>query len=473
MCCPLCSCWGTLTEQLGKLTDSVYVQSLDKQTLFINLFASSTVRWGDEAGSGANEARALSQASSFPYDDGSGRTTTLTVEHLASEAAAIFTLMIRVPGWAMGHNTVLLNNQTVSKKEMIPGTYLELSRRWSVGDTVVCKFPMELRAAPINDWRPEFNSTTAWMYGPLLLVGLTSDKHFTPAGDPLQPGQFMRQQRNADGELLLRWEATERPMAGTAEVRQPHQMAMMPLYQVTKQRYTTYFETSSTADIPAAPGWVAVPSRRAADLILQGQSHYVEYPRGATANASGTGNDRITIGNVTIDNQLSPAQGPCRMVIGHRLVGKPGLNITALSFAFQYASEPSCIPETGPPGYGPALVAKFVDAESWQEVAQVFESGSLCNYSWIVKANTFSKHGFSPPVVANLSGLSVPNDRPVYLQLEIVGHFSNVWVPVNVRVGFGVSVQWGSLVAAPSHGHGHRHDDAGAAGGLHWPGEAR
>ena len=78
----------------------------------------------------------------------------------------------------MGHNTVLLNNQTVPKKEMIPGTYLELSRRWSVGDTVVCKFPMELRAAPINDWRPEFNSTTAWMYGPLLLVGLTSDKHF-------------------------------------------------------------------------------------------------------------------------------------------------------------------------------------------------------------------------------------------------------------------------------------------------------
>jgi hypothetical protein len=114
----------------------------------------------------------------------------------------------------------------------------------------------------------------------------------------------------------------------------------------------------------------------------------VEYPRGATANASGTGNDHITIGNITIDNQLSGGdwEGACRMVVSHRLVGRAGLKkkeISGLSFAFQYASDPNCITQTGPPGNGPALVAKFVDAETWREVAQVYESGSLCNYSWL------------------------------------------------------------------------------------------
>jgi hypothetical protein len=89
----------------------------------------------------------------------------------------------------------------------------------------------------------------------------------------------------------------------------------------------------------------------------------------------------------------------------------------------------------------------------------------------IAKANEFSKHGFAPPVVARLSNLSVPNDRPLYLQLEIVGHFSNVWVPLNRRVGFRVAVQWGAMIAAPKrHIHDHRHGDD-SEGGLYWPGD--
>jgi hypothetical protein len=91
--------------------------------------------------------------------------------------------------------------------------------------------------------------------------------------------------------------------------------------------------------------------------------------------------------------------------------------------------------------------------------------------SKFAKANEFSKHGFAPPVVARLSNLSVPNDRPLYLQLEIVGHFSNVWVPLNRRVGFRVAVQWGAMIAAPKrHIHDHRHGDD-SEGGLYWPGD--
>ena len=55
----LACCWGTMSETFAKLSDSVYWQSADGDTLFVNLFVASTATWRGGA--------VVAQAADFPY----------------------------------------------------------------------------------------------------------------------------------------------------------------------------------------------------------------------------------------------------------------------------------------------------------------------------------------------------------------------------------------------------------------------
>ena len=41
-------CWGTLTEQFSKLSDSIYFASPDHSTIFVNQFMPSEVEWAEQ-----------------------------------------------------------------------------------------------------------------------------------------------------------------------------------------------------------------------------------------------------------------------------------------------------------------------------------------------------------------------------------------------------------------------------------------
>ena len=85
----------------AKLQDSIYFSAPDNSTLFVNLFESSTVAWGDVT---------LTQASVFPV--GTNHTTTLTVT--TKSAAQSWTLALRVPFWATGANVVSVNGEAAA-----------------------------------------------------------------------------------------------------------------------------------------------------------------------------------------------------------------------------------------------------------------------------------------------------------------------------------------------------------------------
>ncbi len=142
-------CNGTALESSTKLQDSIYFRSQDHQTLYINLYIPSTLKW-------SQRNIAIRQSTSFPYAD----TTRLTVTGSGS-----FDLRVRVPRWATNGFAVRINGQA-QDVDAAAGTYLTLSRSWEDGDTIELKMPFDFHLRRVMD-QPNIASL---FYGPVLLA---------------------------------------------------------------------------------------------------------------------------------------------------------------------------------------------------------------------------------------------------------------------------------------------------------------
>lgn len=142
-------CNGTALESNTKLQDSIYFKSSDNNTLYVNLYIPSTLKW---------EQRniQLQQSTCFPYAD----STKLTIT-----GSGTFDIRVRVPKWATNGFSVKINgkNQEVNAT---PGTYVTLSRSWQDGDTIELKMPFSFYLCPVMD-QPNIASI---FYGPVLLA---------------------------------------------------------------------------------------------------------------------------------------------------------------------------------------------------------------------------------------------------------------------------------------------------------------
>jgi hypothetical protein len=143
-------CTGTGLEEFTKLNDTIYFHSDD--SLFVNLFAASTVNWKDRG-------VRLKQSTSFPESD----IAEFTIEKTQD---APWSLRLRIPSWTTGANSVVLNGRRLEVSGT-PGSYLAITRTWKAGDRVQLTLPMRLTAEPLADDRTQ----QALLYGPLVLAG--------------------------------------------------------------------------------------------------------------------------------------------------------------------------------------------------------------------------------------------------------------------------------------------------------------
>jgi DUF1680 family protein len=142
-------CNGTAIESSTKLQDSIYFKSLDKSTLYVNLYVPSTVQWKDRK-------IAVTQSTDYPYAD----TSTLRLA-----GGGEFTIKVRVPKWATRGFTVKINGAE-QKVDAKPGAYLALKRTWKDKDAIELKMPFGFHLRPIMD-QPNIASI---FYGPVLLA---------------------------------------------------------------------------------------------------------------------------------------------------------------------------------------------------------------------------------------------------------------------------------------------------------------
>jgi len=147
-------CNGTALESSTKLQNSIYFRSADNQTLYVNLYVPSTLKWTDRNVT-------VTQTTAYPKED----CTRLTINGNGK-----FDLKVRVPHWATKGFFVTINGKK-EKVKAVPGSYLTLSRTWKDGDTVELRMPFKFYLEPIMDQQ----NIASLFYGPVLLAAQESE----------------------------------------------------------------------------------------------------------------------------------------------------------------------------------------------------------------------------------------------------------------------------------------------------------
>ena len=148
-------CTGTGLENFTKLGDSIYFY--DDDTLFVNLYVSSEVKWQEKKLS-------LTQKSKMPEEGN----IEFSID-CDDDADCSFTLALRLPDWTDGLPGIMINGKiqdTVDLDEAGKKGWLMISRSWHKGDKLMLTLPMKIRTYKL----PDNPRCYAFKFGPVVLA---------------------------------------------------------------------------------------------------------------------------------------------------------------------------------------------------------------------------------------------------------------------------------------------------------------
>ncbi len=225
-------CVGSQMETHAFHGYGIYNESGNK--LWVSQYAPTTVDW-------ASQGLKLAMVTDLPLGD-SARLK------IVSGSSKAFTLALRRPYWVGPGFSVSVNGQAV-KIVSRPDAYIEITRKWKVGDTVELVLPKTLRKEPL----PDNPNRMALMWGPLVLAGdlgpefnfrrLSGGQRPTP---PEPPPALVTAVKSVDGWL--------KPVAGkpgvfrTANVGLKQDIEFQPFYEMARRRYAIYWDVFTHAD---------------------------------------------------------------------------------------------------------------------------------------------------------------------------------------------------------------------------------
>lgn len=199
---PCCS--GTLAQTVADYPLNIYFQS--RTGIYINTYASSQLRWRQEG-----TLVTLTQSTRYPAEN-------IITILLDLKKPTVFTLSMRIPGWAPSAATIAVNHEPPSR---IPaGQIATLRNRWRAGDRITLTIPQDFRTEAIDEQHPE---TVALMRGPVQYVALNP------------PGSLGRDRLQLPGGL--RQAAPETYVENYGGL----QLIFVPFYRVANETYTSYF----------------------------------------------------------------------------------------------------------------------------------------------------------------------------------------------------------------------------------------
>lgn len=223
-------CTGTGMENHVKYRDSIYFH--DDDTLFVNLFVPSSVRW-------KAKGAVLTQATSFPD-------TPTTLLRWTLDRATDATLKLRHPRWS--RTATVLVNGVEAARSSDPGSYVALSRTWRSGDQVELRLAMEA----VAEHTPAAPDIVAFTYGPLVLAGDFGRDGLAPGADIVvnerrygsyNDAPFVPPSLAGDPEALA---ASIRPSGKPLEFAilsaKGEVVRLIPYHRIAHQRYATYWK---------------------------------------------------------------------------------------------------------------------------------------------------------------------------------------------------------------------------------------
>ena len=131
----------------------------------------------------------LKQSGSYPLE------SLVHMEVTASQPTE-FTLNLRIPAWAQGASASI-NGKRLTE-DVVPGTFLAVSRRWKTGDRVELDMPLAKRLEPIDRRHPK---TVALLSGPLVLF-VIADKPPVVNSDAVVGGEEGQRTALAGGNRI-------------------------------------------------------------------------------------------------------------------------------------------------------------------------------------------------------------------------------------------------------------------------------
>lgn len=237
-------CVGTGMENHALHGDGIYYEAGDK--LWVNLYIPSTAEWT------AKDAK-LAVQTDFPEGE------TVKVK-LALKSPSKLTLALRRPSWAGDGFLAKVNGEEVTEVAK-PGSYLELQRDWTDGDTIELTLPKTLRAEAV----PDNPRRVALMWGPLVLAG------------DLGPEDQRRATRDSvpvfvtDAKNIADW---LKPVAGkpsafhTNGVGREHDVDFVPFYRLHRRTYAVYWDMFTPSEWEKRAQEIAAERERQRKLEL-------------------------------------------------------------------------------------------------------------------------------------------------------------------------------------------------------------
>eukprot|EP00931_Biecheleriopsis_adriatica_P060406 TRINITY_DN36279_c0_g1_i1.p1 TRINITY_DN36279_c0_g1~~TRINITY_DN36279_c0_g1_i1.p1 ORF type:complete len:429 (-),score=54.60 TRINITY_DN36279_c0_g1_i1:155-1441(-) len=179
--------------------------------------------------------------------------------------------------------------------------------------------------------------------------------------------------------------------------------------------------------VPYNPDGAEVPSNTASDINAQ--------------SPAGVGNGRADARTSGAANIRTGGPGQTSVIyIGPGIEGHGHL-LTSVSMSFRYLA--GYTPPDAQTKKSPIVKVQVRDLTSDTVLATLFTSDPLGNYSW----DHFT--AYSPLINVSAMNLSIPNDSPLVIALEVTNNDRNLQIPIDdLADGFRLRVAW----APTSHG---------------------
>lgn len=232
-------CGGTGLENHTKYQDTIYFKSADGGTLWVNLYAASTLTW-------AEKGFTIVQETNYPRED----RTRLTVN-----GSGRLDIKLRVPGWVRKGFFVSINGEA-QQVDAESGAYLTLSRTWSHGDTIDIRMPFSIRIERALD-RPDTQSV---FWGPVLLQILGNP------GNGAYRELTLYSQLKRDGDYARSAITHASTTAAGDPLFTTHDLTLRPYYISDTQPVSSYFRRVEPAIVFGAID-TGVPNRKRNDRL--------------------------------------------------------------------------------------------------------------------------------------------------------------------------------------------------------------
>ena len=146
-CCP-----PNLERTLASLPG--YFYSTAKDGVYVHLYDNSEMRWRLDSGN----AIQLTQRTRYPWEGN------ISI-HVAPSVPEVFTVYVRIPGWSK-ESSVRVNGEAV--RDVTPGRYLPIRRRWAGNDVVEISFDMQPQVIHANPAVDADTGRIALQRGPIV-----------------------------------------------------------------------------------------------------------------------------------------------------------------------------------------------------------------------------------------------------------------------------------------------------------------